>query len=323
MTTRILVPTDGSDSATAALEHALDVAADRDATVYVLNVADTNEPSLTRLGTDVVDTLEQEGQEIVSEAAELAADRDVTVSTHVVQGDPRDVIVEFATTGVSEPRSDGSEDGGMSSGVSDEQSNAEDETSVAFDLIVMGAHGRRGLSEYVLGSITDYVVNRSEIPVLTVRSADDATRPFPYTDVLVPTDGSVHATAAVELGASVAARHDATLHLLSVVDELPEVLEAEDAEIPEEVREDIQATLDEDAATAERAGVTDVTTAITTGSVPREVLSYADAEGIDLITMGTHGRTGIDRHLLGSFTERVIRTSPVPVLTTRRAEEMD
>lgn len=308
MTTRILVPTDGSDSATAALEHALDVAADRDATVYVLNVADTNEPSLTRLGTDVVDTLEQEGQEIVSEAAELAADRDVAVSTHVVQGDPRDVIVEFATTGVSEPRSDGAD---------------EDETSVAFDLIVMGAHGRRGLSEYVLGSITDYVVNRSEIPVLTVRSADDATRPFPYTDVLVPTDGSVHAAAAVELGASVAARHDATLHLLSVVDELPEVLEAEDAEIPEEVREDLQATLDEDAATAERAGVTDVTTAITTGSVPREVLSYADAEGIDLITMGTHGRTGIDRHLLGSFTERVIRTSPVPVLTTRRAEEMD
>ncbi len=55
MISRILVPTDGSDPARAALEHALAIAAERDATVQLLYVADTNEPSLTRLGTDVVD----------------------------------------------------------------------------------------------------------------------------------------------------------------------------------------------------------------------------------------------------------------------------
>ncbi|WP_265110534.1 universal stress protein [Halosolutus halophilus] len=289
---RILVPTDGSDSATAALEHALDVAADRGATVHVLNVADTKQPSLARLGTDVVDVLEREGEAIVSDAADRAAERGVSVSTHVVQGEPREAIVDSITDN-------------------------------EFDLVVMGAHGRRGLGEYVLGSVTDYVVNMTDVPVLTVRAAEDATRPFPYDDVLVPTDGSVHARAAVELGATIAARHDATIHLLSVVDELPELPDAESGPLSEQITENLQEVLDEDAATARRAGVENVTTAIATGSVPREVTSYVDAEGIDLVVMGTHGRTGLDRHLLGSFTERVIRTSSVPVLTTRRADEMD
>ena len=301
MDTRILVPTDGSDSARAALEHALDIAADQDAVVHVLNVADTNQPSLTRLGTQVVDALEEEGEEIVSAAAELAAERDVTVSTHVVQGEPRETIVEFVTAGAESDDADG----------------------VAFDFVVMGAHGRRGLGEYILGSVTDYVVNRSEVPVLTVRAADDARATYPYTNVLVPTDGSVHARAAVELGAQFANRCGGTLHLLSVMDELPEVADAETAPIPDQLEANIQEALDEDAATATQAGADDVETAITTGSVPREVLTYAEAEAIDLVVMGTHGRTGLDRHLLGSFTERVIRTSPVPVLTTRRADEMD
>ncbi|WP_339105635.1 universal stress protein [Haloterrigena salinisoli] len=304
MDTRILVPTDGSDSARAALEHALDIAADQDAIVHVLNVADTNEPSLTRLGTQVVDALEEEGEGIVSAAAELAEERGVPVSTHVVQGEPRETIVRFVTAGSDESQPDHAD-------------------GVAFDFVVMGAHGRRGLGEYILGSVTDYVVNRSEVPVLTVRAADDATVTYPYTDVLVPTDGSVHATAAVELGARFANRCGGALHLLSVMDELPEVADAETAPLPEQLEENIQEVLDDDAATAEAAGAGDVRTAIATGSVPREVISYADDEEIDLIVMGTHGRTGLDRHLLGSFTERVIRTSPVPVLTTRRPDEMD
>ena len=298
---RLLVPTDGSDAATAALEHALDVAAGRDAIVHVLNVADTKQPSLTRLGTEVVDALEAEGNEVVSEAAELAADRGVPASTHVVQGDPRETIVEFAAAGDPD----------------------DEESDRAFDLVVMGAHGRRGLSEYVLGSVTDYVVNRSEVPVLTVRAAEDARATYPYRDVLVPTDGSEHARAAVELGASIAERCGGTLHLLTVMDEFAELPGAESSDIPSGVEEDLRELLEEDAAVAERAGVDDVVTEIAVGTVPREVLDYADAEGIDLVVMGTHGRTGLDRHLLGSFTERVMRTSPVPVLTTCRPEEAD
>ncbi|WP_254530425.1 universal stress protein [Natrinema gelatinilyticum] len=286
MLARILVPIDGSDPSNAALGHALDIAAERGATVHLLNVTDTNQPSLTRLDGDV---REQEGAEIVSAAVEMAERRGVSVVTDVIQGDPRSVIVEHAT--------------------------ADD-----FDLVVMGAHGRRGLEEYVLGSTTDYVVNRSEVPVLTARSADDVTLTYPYTDILVPTDGSDHATEALELGATFAKRTGARLHLLSVVDELPEVIDAGSAELPAQLEENVQNVLDEAKATAEAAGIEDVTTTLETGSMPREVTAYANSQGIDLVVMGTHGHTGLDRHLLGSFTERVIQTSPVPVLTTRRAE---
>ncbi len=97
MISQILVPMDGSDPATAALEHALDIAADREATIQLLYVADTKEPSLTRLGTDVIDVLEREGDEILDDAAALAADRGVSVVTNVVQGDPRTVIADHAT----------------------------------------------------------------------------------------------------------------------------------------------------------------------------------------------------------------------------------
>ncbi len=158
---------------------------------------------------------------------------------------------------------------------------------------------------------------------MTVRAAEDATWTYPYTDVLVPTDGSDHAGAALELASTVAERHDATLHLLSVVDELPEVFDAGSTPLPEQLEENVQAVLDEAKATAKRAGVVDIRTTIRAGSVPREITSYADTEGINLVVMGTHGHTGLDRHLLGSFTERVIRTSPVPVLTTREAEVED
>lgn len=292
MPARILVPTDGSDPATAALEHALDIAADQGATIHLLYVADTKEPTLSRLGTDVVDVLEREGNDIVSDAAERAEKRGVSVVTDVVQGDPRTAIVDYA---------------------------AADE----FDLVVMGAHGRRGLGEYVLGSTTDCVVNRSDVPVLTVRAAEDATRAYPYTGVLVPMDGSDHAMVALERGVSIAERHGATLHLLSVVDELPEVTDGGPSQLSEQLEENVQEILDEARATAKRAGVDDVTTTIAAGTVPREITAYTEAEGIDLVVMGTHGHTGLDRHLLGSFTERVIRTSPVPVLTTRRADETD
>ncbi len=84
MCDRILVPVDGSDSATAALDHALEIAGDHDASVTLRYVADTNEPSQIRIGTDVVDVLESEGEEVVSDARKQAVDRDVPATTDVV-----------------------------------------------------------------------------------------------------------------------------------------------------------------------------------------------------------------------------------------------
>lgn len=287
---RLLVPSDGSDPATAALDHALDIAADLGATVHVLNVANTNKPSLTRIGGDIIDVLEQEGEEIMSHAREQAEEHNVSIVDDIIQGDPRAVIVEYAI-------------------------------SHDINLVVMGAHGRRELEEYVLGSVTDHVVNRSETPVLTIRSADEVTQSYPYAAILVPTDGSDQAIAAVELGAKIANRHGATLHLVSVVNELPAGPDIHSPLVNEQLTENARSIVNEAATLAEDANVTDIITAVKDGSVPNEIQSYAASNGIELIVMGTHGRTGLNQHLLGSITERVLRTAPAPVLTTKIQNE--
>lgn len=70
-----------SDGATAALEHALDIAAAHGSQLHVLDVADTNRDSVTRVDGEVVDALEREGEEIVAEAAERAERRGIDTVT--------------------------------------------------------------------------------------------------------------------------------------------------------------------------------------------------------------------------------------------------
>jgi len=64
-----------------------------------------------------------------------------------------------------------------------------------------------------------------------------------------------------------------------------------------------------------------VVSEIISGSPHKQLIDYAERHGIDLIVMGTHGRTGLDRYLLGSVTERVVRTADMPVLTVRVTDD--
>jgi len=282
---RILVPVDGSDPATAALDHALDIASEHEATVDVLHVADTNIPSQTRIGTDVIDALVEEGTQIVANARERGEGLDVTINADVVQGKPTEAIIGYA----------------------------EDNDH---DLIVMGSRGQRNLGEYVLGSTTDRIVNRTDRQVLTVRDSDTAVD-YPYETILVPTDGSDRATEAVELASEIAATYGAALHLLVVIDELPVGIGADSA--ADEIEAENNAILQ--SATDHVDSDVDLTTAVRFGSIRGEITDYASDMGVDCIVMGTHGRQGFDQRLLGSTTERVLRTTPVPVLTIGGREQ--
>lgn len=276
---RVLVPIEEGPQARAALDHALDVAIERGATVHLLNVADTNEPSLVRIEGSVVDVLEEEGTEVVEDARRVAAERGVSVTTAVRQGDPASVIAEYA-------------DG------------------VGIDLIVMGTHARSRLESVFVGSTTTGVVRSSDRPVLAVR--EDANGSYPYEGVLVPTDGSAVATAAVETAARLARRHGATLHVLSVLDD--SVIDHEAAGLTDALETSVAEIASEAAGTATDAGVESVTMAVEFGSVPETIREYAASEPVDLVVMGSHGRTGIREHVLGSTAERVLGSAPVPVL---------
>jgi nucleotide-binding universal stress UspA family protein len=68
-------------------------------------------------------------------------------------------------------------------------------------------------------------------------------------------------------------------------------------------------------------GEVDLTTAVESGTPHSVILRYADEADADLVVMGTHGRTGVERYLLGSVAEKVVRLSDVPVMTVRADED--
>lgn len=137
-----------------------------------------------------------------------------------------------------------------------------------------------------------------------------------YETILVPTDGSDVATRAGEHAVELASKHDATVHVLYVADVRmsPISSDMDEAAVRELVAESDEQPTADVVAMAERAGVPVVET-LQIG-VPHECIEdYVVEEGVDLVVMGTHGRTGIERVALGSVAERVVRTSPTPVLT--------
>lgn len=287
---QILFPTDGGEGATVALDHVLDIATAHDSTVHLVNVVDTTRMSTTRIQGEVIDTLEEEGEQIVREAADRAEQQGVDTVTEIIQGEPYSTIVGYAD-------------------------------SREIDLIAMPTHGRRGLERFLLGSTTERVVRRANTPVLTVQPDDEVEIEYPYQNVLVPTDGSDCANQALAMGVDVATTEGAALHLLSVI-----VITA----LGVDVRSDIKQTALEESANelmadaeefAADAGVGSVSGTVEYGSsIHRAILSYVDDHDVDLVVVGTHGRTGFDRYVLGSVTEYLVRTSPVPVLTVREPE---
>lgn len=133
-----------------------------------------------------------------------------------------------------------------------------------------------------------------------------------YDRILVPTDGSPGSGRAIRHGVELAGTYDATLHALYVAD---------DGDVPASGGSPDEgpvsrrvAALDPVRERADAAGV-DFVGDLRHGDPAEEILACVDASGADLVVIGTHGRTGLERHLLGSVTERVVRAAPVPVVT--------
>jgi len=137
-----------------------------------------------------------------------------------------------------------------------------------------------------------------------------------YDDILLPTDGSKGTEETVSHAVTMARDHDATLHVLYVVDRrrfLAADKETQD-DVIEALREQGEVAIDDVAVAAEDAGVT-VETAMEEGIPHKTIQEFAADNEIDVVTMGTHGQTGRDRvATLGSVTERVLKGVEVPVL---------
>lgn len=126
-----------------------------------------------------------------------------------------------------------------------------------------------------------------------------------YEDVLIATDGSESAADAASVGVSLAGTLEATVHALAVVED------GNDGPARHDRREGDARAIETEAVDAG----CDVRADVRTGRPAGEILSYADEYGIDMIVVGTRGRTGLRQTLLGSVALEVIRDARVPVLT--------
>jgi nucleotide-binding universal stress UspA family protein len=144
-----------------------------------------------------------------------------------------------------------------------------------------------------------------------------------YDRILVPTDGSAGTRRAIDHAIQLADVHAATLHGLYVVNTASYAsfsMETAWEGIGDMLRDEGEAAVDKIRSRAEAADLR-AETDVREGSPSREIVRYAEEVACDLIVMGTHGRGGIDRLLLGSVAERVVRASDVPVLTVRVGTE--
>ncbi len=293
---RIVIPVDGSEEAGHAARRGLELARVFDATVHVLHVVERKALRLTETAGEKT-RLGERGEELLSEIEDLAAEFDRSVTTHLTDGKPGVEISEFA----------------------DEQ-NA--------DLIVVGRQGLTGLGKRLLGGVTEHVLHRSDVPVFVVPPENhEAEKRAGYSRVLVPTDGSESAEAATPHGVAIARHFDSTIHVLNVIDlqaaggafnaggldkAFIERLETRGRDAVGRVADEISGT----AADVEVRTAVERTTSYKGAAAG--VQDYVKNAEIDVVVMSSHGRSNLERQLIGSVASTVLRTVDVPVLVVKR-----
>lgn len=284
----VLVPTDDSEHAVRAAEYAATIARAFDATVHLLTVVDlrTAAGAFSAGGIDKAtkSRLEADAEETVVEVSD-GIGAATEVQTAVRSGMPVDEILTYR-----------------------------DDNEI--DLITMGTHGRTGVSRYVMGSVTEQIVRKASVPVCTVRATERSRTLDACDEILLPTDGSEFAGAAVDPALAVAKQFHARVHVVRIVD-VGDIAINSEYTAPEALFERLTEeaeTVTESIAARARAAELEAVTHVREGFPATDILEYAEENDIGMIAMGTAGRTGLNRFLLGSTTERVIRHADMPVL---------
>lgn len=302
----LLVPTDFSASADTALDHAVSMAGRFQASLHLLHVVNDPGAGLYGLGNAEVklDRLKQKAESRARERLqELARDSSaVDIRTQVAQRTNLgvgDVVQKYAE-------------------------------AHKIDLVVMGTHGRGGLERLVLGSVASTLIRQLSCPVMTVRERDEEPNSSPevdYQTLLAPIDFSDHSRTALRLTKTVAGRYGGAQHLLFVAEKrvLPTF---SDTGIPGigvvEMDPDIVANAEaalESLNTKIEGPDVESGYHVQEGDVAHAIVDFAETNAVDLIVMATRGLSGIDRFVMGSNTERVVRTAPCPVLTVPPGDE--
>jgi hypothetical protein len=172
-------------------------------------------------------------------------------------------------------------------------------SSKGVDMIVVGKHGRSGLMKVLMGQVAAKVIGHSPCKVLIVPKAAE----IEFRNILIATDGSTHSTAAASEAIGIAKRSGSKVIAVSVIG-----LEA-DKEVANTFVNKIISLARQENVPAE---------ALTPIGKPHEsIVEIAGGRGVDLIVMGTYGKTGFKKFLMGSTTEKVVGHANCAVLVVR------
>ncbi len=191
------------------------------------------------------------------------------------------------------------------------------------DLIVVGTHGRRGIGRVFLGSVAEEIVRLAHCPVMTVRENETSDIHFESLErILVPIDFSVHSEDALRYANEIAKQSGAQLDLLHVVpvSAYPSMNDTGAFAMYAEQPGDVESKALEHLEKLYKriiGAAGNVRFHIMHGTGAHEIIEQAIEMKSNLIVIGTHGLTGIERFMLGSVTAKTLRRSPCPVFVVK------
>ena len=292
---RIMVPLDGSNAAEMVLPYAEEIAAKFKSELALVSVA---EPKLVESDHLFRAYLKTVQEKVTAELSAWGAKPGTRVDVEVLSGKPADEILTYAA---------------------DKNVN----------LVVMASRGRSGEGPWLLGNIAAKVLRAATHPVLLVRKeapAEGLKRKGLIRRILVPLDGSRVAERIIPHAEAMSKSLRGALLLFQAVELMRATYNVEGSVLSKSTirqenkrrRESSEQYLDSVSRGIKGRGHP-VSRHVTTGAPAEQILDFAEANPVDLIAMSTHGRSGVNRWVLGSVTDKVLHAGDMPVLVVRAA----
>jgi nucleotide-binding universal stress UspA family protein len=287
-TERLLLATDSSEFSEGAIREAIRMAKRCGSKLTAISVIETN-PEFESTAPQVLEKMEKEVRGHLNSVQSRAKQEGVACEIAVHEGeDSYKYIVDEAVSQKS-------------------------------TMIVMGRRGKKGFRRLVMGSTTSWTIGHSPCSVLVVpRNAQ-----VEFKSIVVATDGSPHSATAASEAIGIAKLNSARLTVIAVVPaDIAMPTDIDFAAIQREKLADQEMQVAEKNArtvkeAAQKAGV-DAQAFVMSGKPADAIMEIAKDKAADLVVVGSHGRTGLDRLLMGSVAERVIVLSSCAVLVAKK-----